>query len=264
MKTIKIGLIGYEYWGPNLARNFHDLPGSDLVAIADLKAESLERAQLRYPQVGRVKDYHDLFTLGLDAVVVATPPSTHFTITKDCLLHDLHVLVEKPITLNAQEAEELINLADAKGLTLMVGHTLEYNGAVEALKEYIDSGELGHLYYIDTARLNLGVFQPDSDVMWDLAPHDIAVILHLLGANPISVSAHGLPCVSEGILDVAYLNLVFPNHISAHVHVSWLDPCKVRRMTIVGSRKMAVFNDMENELKIKVYDKGVNVPEYTN
>ena len=264
MNPIKIGIIGFGYWGPNLTRNFYELPTSHLMAIADLNEERLKQAQSKYPQILVTKDYREFFNLGLDAVVVATPPVTHYRIAKECLEHNLHVLIEKPITLKSKDAEELIELADAKGLTLMVGHTFEFNSAVHAMKNYIDSGELGDIYYIDAARLNLGLFQRDSNVLWDLAPHDISIILYLLGEKPISVSAHGMRCVSEGVVDVAYLNLMFPNNIPAHVHVSWLDPCKVRRITVVGSKKMAVFNDMENELKIKIYDKGVNPPEYTN
>jgi predicted dehydrogenase len=146
----------------------------------------------------------------------------------------------------------------------MVGHTFEYNSAVLALKELIDSGELGKIYYVDAARLNLGLFQRDSNVLWDLAPHDISILLYLLGQDPISVSAQGWSCISEGIYDVAYINLVFPENLPAYIHVSWLDPCKVRRITVVGSKKMAVFNDVENEQKIKIYDKGVDPPAYTN
>ncbi len=264
MNNLKVGIIGYGYWGPNLTRNFYELPTSDLVAIADLSEDRLKQAKSKYPQILVTTDYRELFDLGLDAVVVATPPVTHYLIAKECLEHNLHVLIEKPITLKSKDAEELIELADAKGLTLMVGHTFEFNSAVHAMKGYIDSGELGDIYYIDAARLNLGLFQRDSNVLWDLAPHDISIILYLLGEKPISVSAHGMPCVSDGVFDVAYLNLMFPNDIPAHVHVSWLDPCKVRRITVVGSKKMAVFNDMESELKIKIYDKGVNPPEYTN
>ena len=146
----------------------------------------------------------------------------------------------------------------------MVGHTFEYNAAVHALKKYIDSGELGDIYYLDAARLNLGLFQRDSNVLWDLAPHDISILLYLLGTKPVSVSAQGTHCVFKGIYDVAYLNMLFPNNIPAYVHVSWLDPCKVRRITVVGSKKMAVYNDIENEQKIKIYDKGVDAPPYTN
>ncbi|MEW6031251.1 MAG: Gfo/Idh/MocA family protein [Chloroflexota bacterium] len=264
MDEIKVGVIGFGYWGPNLARNFFDLPSAKLVAIADSKEERLERAQSFYPQAVMVKDYQELFDLGLDAVVVSTPPVTHHPIAMDCLLHGLHVLVEKPMTLNSQHAEELIELADKKGLTLMVGHTFEYNSAVVALKKYVDNGELGKIYYLDTARLNLGLFQRNSNVLWDLAPHDISILLHLIGELPISVSGQGMHCVSDGIYDVAYLNLVFPNQLPAFVHVSWLDPCKVRRVTIVGSKKMAVYNDVETEQKIRIYDKGVEAPAYTN
>ena len=264
MNKIKVGIIGYGYWGPNLARNFYELPSSDLIAVADLKDERLKQCQTKYPQVKVTNEYHDLFGMGLDAVVVATPPATHFPIAKECLENNLHVLVEKPMTLNSQQAEELIALARSNGLTLMVGHTFEYNSAVHTLKKYIDSGELGEIYYIDAARLNLGLFQRDSNVLWDLAPHDVSILLYLLGENPISVGARGMSCVSDGVYDVAYMNLVFPNNISANIHVSWLDPCKVRRITVVGSKKMAVYNDIEMEQKIRIYDKGVDVPEYTN
>lgn len=264
MGATKVGIIGFGYWGPNLTRNFSELPGSELVAIADLKEERLKQAQSKYPHVVARQEYRELFDLGLDAVVISTPPVTHYQIAKECLEHGLNVLVEKPITLKSDHAEDLIELAAAKGLTLMVGHTFEYNSAVHALKEYIDRGELGDIYYLDAARLNLGLFQPNSNVMWDLAPHDISILLYLLGKKPISVSAHGTPCVYDGIFDVAYLDLIFPDKISAHIHVSWLDPCKVRRITVVGSKKMAVYNDIESENKIKIYDKGVNPPAYTN
>lgn len=264
MDTLKVGIIGYGYWGPNLTRNFAELPASELIAIADMKEEQLRRAQAKYPQIVLTKDYRELFNLSLDAVVVSTPPATHYSIAKDCLEHGLNVLVEKPLTLSSQQAEELIELADLKQLVLMVGHTFEYNSAVHALKHYIDSGELGDIYYLDAARLNLGLFQRDSNVLWDLAPHDISILLFLMGQNPVSISAQGVSCVFDGTYDVAYMTLVFPNNISAYVHVSWLDPCKVRRMTVVGSKKMIVLNDLENEQKIKIYDKGVDAPAYTD
>jgi len=234
------------------------------VAVADLNDERLKQATAKYPQILAKHSYQELFELNLDAVVVATPPATHFKVAKDCLEHNLHVLVEKPMTLKSEDAEELIKVAKTRDLTLMVGHIFQYNTAVHALKKYIDSGELGQIYYIDAARLSLGLFQPNSNVMWDLAPHDISILLYLLGKRPISVSAHGMACVFDGISDVAYLNLNFPDNVSAYVHVSWLDPCKVRRITVVGSKKMAVFNDVDTENKIKIYDKGVETPEYTN
>ncbi|HEX8993381.1 MAG TPA: Gfo/Idh/MocA family oxidoreductase [Anaerolineales bacterium] len=264
MRKLRVGIIGFGYWGPNLARNFHDIAASELVAIADQKEDRLQRARAMYPSVYLETDYHELFNADLDALVVATPPATHHAIARECLEHGLHVLVEKPITLNSRDAEDLINLAHAKDLMLMVGHTFEYNSAVLALKKYVDSGELGEIYYVDAARLNLGLFQRDSNVLWDLAPHDLSILLYLFGQNPISVSAQGMPCVFDGITDVAYLNLVFPNQVRAFVHVSWLDPCKVRRVTVVGSKKMIVYNDIENEQKLRIYDKGVEAPPYTN
>lgn len=264
MGAIKVGIIGYGYWGPNLARNFYEIPSSELVVIADQKEEQLKRAQSKYPQVKLAKDYKDLFNMGLDAVVVSTPPKTHFKIAKDCLLNNLNVLAEKPLTLDSQQAQELIELAESKGLTLMVGHTFRYNSAIHAMKKFIENKELGDIYYIDTARLNLGLFNRDTNVIWDLAPHDISILLYMLNEKPISVSAQGMPCVTPGVYDVAYINLIFPNNLTAYVHVSWLDPCKVRRVTIVGSKKMAVFNDVAIEGKIKIYDQGVDAPAYTN
>jgi len=264
MNTIKVGIIGYGHWGPNLTRNLHELPTSDLMAIADLNEERLKQAQSKYPQIFVTKDYRELFNLGLDAIVVATPPATHYRIGKECLEHNLHVLIEKPITLKSEDAEELIELAEAKGLTLMVGHTFRYNSGIHEMRRFIENKDLGDVYYIDTARLNLGLFNRESNVIWDLAPHDISILLYLLNEKPISVSAQGMPCITPGVYDVAYINLIFPNNLTAYVHVSWLDPCKVRRVTIVGSKKMAVFNDMEIEGKIKIYDKGVEAPAYTN
>jgi predicted dehydrogenase len=265
MDALKVGIIGYGYWGPNLTRNFYEIPSANLVAIADLNEERLKQATQKYPQIIAKHDYQELFDLGLDAVVVSTPPATHYQIAKECLEHNLCVLVEKPMTLKSKDACALTELADAKSLTLMVGHIFEYNSAVHALKKYIDSGELGEIYYIDAARLSLGLFQRDSNVLWDLAPHDISILLYLLGKRPISISAQGAPCVFEGLYDVAYLNMIFPDNIQAYIHVSWLDPCKVRRITVVGSKKMAVYNDIENEQKIKIYDKGVDAPPpYTN
>jgi predicted dehydrogenase len=263
MGKIRIGAIGYGYWGPNLVRNFVENPSSEMVMVADLKEERLSKIKGSYPQVMVTKDYKELFSQDLNAVVIATPPATHYPLAKECLLHGLHVLVEKPITLNSQHAEELIEISKKNGLVLMVGHTFEYNSAVNTLKDLINSGGLGQIYYVDAARLNLGLFQRDLNVLWDLAPHDISILLYILGRTPLSVSAHGMPFVNEGIQDVVYMNLVFPDNILAHIHVSWLDPCKVRRVTVVGSKKMVVYNDIESLEKIRIYDKGVEKPPYT-
>ncbi len=263
MDAINIGVIGCGYWGPNLIRNLVELPSANLMAVADLKKDRLAHIRSRYPAVWTTDDYWELLALPLDAVVVATPPVTHFRIARDCLEHDLNVLVEKPLTTNSQEAEALIEIAEERDLTLMVGHTFEYNGAVRALKELIQSEDLGDIYYVDAVRVNLGLFQPNLDVLWDLAPHDVSILLYLLESNPIMVSAQGADCVFKGKNDIVYLNLEFPD-VMAHVHVSWLDPCKVRRITIVGSRKMVVYDDVDNTEKIKVYDKGVVAPPYTD
>ena len=263
MDQIKVGVIGCGYWGPNLIRNFVEIPTSEVVIVADLKEERLNQIRFSYPQVKATMNYQDLFTLGLDAVVIATPPATHFGFAKECLQHGLHVLVEKPMTINSEQAMELIGLAKENDLVLMVGHTFEYNAAVHTLKQLIESGELGQIYYVDAARLNLGLYQRDLNVLWDLAPHDISILLYILGRKPISVSAYGMPFALERTHDVVYVNMLFPDNILAHVHVSWLEPCKVRRITVVGSKKMVVYNDVSNTEKIKIFDKGVEIPPYT-
>jgi predicted dehydrogenase len=264
MDVIKVGAIGYGYWGPNLVRNFVENRSAEVVIVADLKKERLAKIKSSYPHVLVTENYKEIFDQDLDAVVIATPPATHFALAKECLEHGLHVLVEKPITLNSKDAEELIQISKAKGLVLMVGHTFEYNAAVHELKNLIESGELGQIYYVDAARLNLGLFSRDLNVLWDLAPHDISIMLYILNRAPISVAAHGMPFVYGGIHDVVYMNMVFPDNILAHIHVSWLDPCKVRRVTVVGSKKMVVYNDIESNEKIRIYDKGVDKPEYTD
>ena len=263
MKPINVGVIGSGYWGPNLIRNFAELPSANLMAVADLRADRLAHIESRYPGVRTTHDYRDLFSMPLDAIVVATPPATHYRIARECLEQDRHLLVEKPLTTSSRDAEDLIELADRRGLTLMVGHTFEYNAAVRELKDLIDSGDLGDILYVDAVRVNLGLFQPKLDVLWDLAPHDISILLYLTGSHPIMVSAQGADCVFRGKNDIAYLNLEFPD-LMAHVRISWLDPCKVRRITVVGSEKMVVYDDVENLEKLKIYDKCVVAPPYTD
>lgn len=263
MGSINVGVIGCGYWGPNVVRTFFELPLSNLVAVADLKPARLEYVTSRYPKVAVTQDYHDLFGMSLDAVAIATPPATHYRIAADCLRHGLHVLVEKPLTLSSRDASNLIQLASEQNRTLMVGHTFEYNAAVRMLKDMIQSGELGTIHYIDSVRVNLGLFQPDLDVVWDLAPHDISILCCILGLDPIQVSAQGQACIFPGKHDIAYLSLEFPGNILAHVRLSWLDPCKVRRITVVGSHKMVVYDDVEMLEKIKIFDKGVDAPRYT-
>lgn len=264
MSQIKVGIIGSGYWGPNMIRNFAEIPSSQMVAVADLREDRLQSVKSRYPEIAVTQNYRDLFEMGLDAVVVATPPASHYTLARECLEQGLHVLVEKPLTLKSSHAEDLTRLADEKGLTLMVGHTFEYNAAVQALKGLIDSGELGDIYYINAVRVNLGLFNRSLNVLWDLAPHDISIVLYLLGHHNLTVSTQGSACVFDNVHDIAYLNMKFPNDVLAHVHVSWLDPCKIRRITVVGSKKMVVYDDIESLEKIKLYDKGVEQLPYTD
>jgi predicted dehydrogenase len=263
--TLKVGAIGCGYWGPNLIRNFIEIPDAEIVAVADLRQERLDHVKGRYPQIKvMTRNYKDLFTLGLDAVVVATPPTSHPPIVQDCLQHDLHVLVEKPLALSSKDAESMIAVAEQHQRVLMVGHTFEYNPAVHALKKLFDSGELGEVQYIDGVRVSLGLFQADLNVIWDLAPHDISILLHLLQAMPLSVSAHGMACVQNNVEDVAYLTLKFPHNILAHTRMSWLDPRKIRCITVVGSKKMVIYDDVESLEKLRVYDKGVDTIRRTD
>ncbi|MBW7959613.1 MAG: Gfo/Idh/MocA family oxidoreductase [Candidatus Promineofilum sp.] len=265
MTDLRIGAIGCGYWGPNLIRNFIEIPGAQVIAIADLKQESLNRIMERFPQIEvATRDYRDLFDLNLDAVVIATPPAAHYAIARDCMEHGLHVLVEKPITLNSEDAEDLIRIARENEVQLMVGHTFEYNSAVRAIRQMIREGELGEIYYIDAIRASLGLFQTRANVVWDLAPHDISILRYLLDDDPISVNTHGSSCVQEGIEDVAYTTLMFPNNIMAHIRSSWLDPSKQRRITVVGSKKMVIYDDVEPLEKIKIYDKGVKAIRHTD
>lgn len=265
MNQLKIGAIGCGYWGPNLIRNFIEIPEADLVAVVDLDQSRLDHMQTRYPQIEVfTNNYRDLFALGLDAVLIATPPQTHLAIAKDCLQHGLHILVEKPLTLNSQDAQELVDIATQQERILMVGHTFEYNPAVRYLRELINSGELGEIRYIDAVRASLGLFQTYANVLWDLAPHDISILRYILDADPINIRAHGASWVRKDIESVAYAIAMFPNNILAHIRNSWLDPSKTRRITVVGSKKMVIYDDVEPLEKIKIYDKGVRAIRHTD
>jgi predicted dehydrogenase len=258
MDTIpKVGAIGSGYWGPNLIRNFIEIPDCELRAIADLSPVRLDAMRVRYPSVHTTTDYRDLFDLDLDAVVICTPPNTHHRIAKDCLEHGLHVLIEKPMTTSSADARDLIEVAERHGLVLMVGHTFVYNSAVRALKQMMVDGTLGDIRYIDAVRVGLGLYHPTVNVVWDLAPHDVSILLYLLDATPVLVSAEAAACVQPSVEDVAYLTLMFPGGILTHVRVSWLDPSKTRRITVVGSEKMVTYDDVEPNEKVKIYDKGV-------
>jgi predicted dehydrogenase len=256
---LNIGVIGCGYWGPNLVRTFLELPDASVSSVADRDQGRLDHIGTRYPQVKNLfSDHRQLFDVGLDAVVVSTPPETHFDMVTSCLEQGLDVLVEKPLATNVADAVRLAELAQETGRILMVGHIGAYNPAVNMLKQMIESGELGDIRYVDAVRVGLGLFHSRLNVIWDLAPHDISIFLHLLGEQPTGVSTQGLACVQESIEDVAYMTLTFPSGVLAHTRMSWLDPCKTRRITVVGTRQMVVYDDLESHEKLKMYDKNVN------
>jgi predicted dehydrogenase len=261
---VTFGVIGFGYWGPKLARNLSEMANTELEWVVDLDAERRERAQEQYPSAQTTSDLDEMLRSDVEAVVVATPIRTHYKVAKAALDAGKHVLVEKPLTATSEEAEQLMRIAERSGLTLMVGHTFQYHAAIRALREIVASGEIGEVCYVDMARLNLGLFQSDINVLWDLAPHDLSILLYVLQQDPITVSARGSATVTPGIHDVAYVELRFPGNILGHIHVSWLDPCKVRRVTIVGSKKMVVCNDLADVEKIRIYDKGVDRPYETD
>jgi predicted dehydrogenase len=260
MDQVNVGVIGCGYWGPKLIRNFHELPETTVAMVADLDEVKLRRLALTFPSVKTTSDMRELLTSDVDAVVVATPVSTHFEIARQALLNGKHVLVEKPLAASTQEARELVDLARQRDRRLMVGHVFEYNPAVRMLRDIVASGELGEIYYLDLVRATLGLFQRDINVIWDLAPHDFSILRYILNQDPVAVSARGEAYIQPGIHDVAYISATFPGSVQAHIRVSWLEPKKQRRMTIVGSRKMLVYDDVEPVEKIKIYDMGVEWP----
>ncbi len=265
MGRTRIGVIGCGYWGPNLVRTFLEIPEADVVAVADRDPARLEYVRVRHPHIGHfVTGHRALFNLDLDAVVVSTPPETHYSIVRECLESGLDVLVEKPLATRSSEALELVELAEAKDLVMMTGHIGAYNAAVRALKEMIDSGELGEIRYVDAVRAGLGLFHPSLNVLWDLGPHDVAILLYLFGEPPTSVSTRGIACVQKSVEDVAYTTMMFERGFMAHIRLSWLDPYKSRRISVVGSRKMVVYDDLEAHEKLKIYDKRVNAIRETD
>jgi predicted dehydrogenase len=256
---INLGVIGYGYWGPNVVRNFSAQPDCRVATICDKNPPALAQVASRHPSARVISDPRELMTSrDIDAVAIVTPVSTHYELAKQALLHGKHVFVEKPFTATSAQAEELIELADRKGLQIMVDHTFLFTGAVRKIKALIDEGVLGPLYYYDSTRVNLGLFQHDVNVIWDLAPHDISIVDYLIGLEPEMVTATGGAHLN-GLADIAYVTLYFPNGIVAHINVNWLSPVKVRTTLIGGQRKMLVWNDLDSAEKIKVYDKGVDV-----
>lgn len=257
---IGIGIIGYGYWGPNLVRNFYETPDCRVVGVSDLRADRLARVRARYPTIDTAADYRDLLRDSrVDAVAIATPVSTHFELGMQALRMGKHVLVEKPMTLDVEQALRLVDEADRRNRILAVDHTFVYTGAVRKIHELWSSGDLGDTYYYDSVRVNLGLFQHDVNVVWDLAVHDLSIIDRLVPAQPVGVSASGMRHVPGEPESMAYLTLHFEGAFMAHVHVNWLAPVKVRRTLIGGSRKMIVYDDLEPSEKVKVYDRGVTL-----
>lgn len=257
-----IGLIGYGYWGPNLARNFSQNPDMQLSAIFDFSEQRLALASRHYPQVVSGKDTRTMFqNPDLDAIAIATPVSAHYSLARQALLADKHVWIEKPITETVEQAEELIELALKKNKVLFVDHTFVYTGAVRKIKELIENDELGKIVYFDSTRINLGLFQQDINVIWDLAPHDISILDFLIPLKKLSVSATGLRYNSNGINPKSMLTINMENHVVAHINVSWLSPVKIRQTLIGGNRKMVLYDDTHPDEKVKVYDKGVDLYE---
>ncbi len=257
-----IGVIGYGYWGPNLVRNFAETPGSRVVAVSDLREGRLAEIHGRYPAIKTTTDYHDLLDdPDIDAVVIATPVSTHFNLAMEVMQAGKHVFVEKPLAPTVEQARILIETAARLGRTLMVDHTFVYTGAVRKIKEMVDSGRLGQLYYYDSVRVNLGLVQPDVNVLWDLAVHDLSIMDYVLGQQPYAVAATGAAHIPGKPVNTAYLTCFFANNILAHFHVNWLAPVKIRRTLIGGDRQMIVYDDLEPSEKIKVYDKGITLTD---
>jgi predicted dehydrogenase len=257
---INIGIIGYGYWGPNVARNFNSCKGAKLIAISDLNEKRLNLAKSTYPFIKGFCDPKDLIASeDVDVVAVVTPVFTHYELAKMALEHGKHVFVEKPFTSSVTQGEELINLADKKNLKIMVDHTFLFTGAVRKMCEIIDSGELGSLFFYDSVRVNLGLFQHDVNVVWDLAPHDFSIMNYLIDKEPTAVSALGTKHFGNGLEDVAYVAVHFDDGFIAHFHCNWLSPVKVRRTLISGDKKMLVWDDVSSDEKVKIYDKGVKI-----
>ncbi|WP_071189904.1 Gfo/Idh/MocA family oxidoreductase [Trichormus sp. NMC-1] len=258
MNTIKIGVIGYGYWGPNLVRSFADVAGAEVIAVSDFQVDRLAKVQSRYPAIQLTTNSQDLFAdPKIDAI--ATPVSTHYDLALAALQAGKHVLVEKPMTVSSEQAMRLIDEAQKRNLVLMVDHTFVYTGAVRKMQELVATKAIGDVYYYDSVRVNLGLFQHDVNVIWDLAVHDLSIMDYVLPSKPYAVSATGMSHVSSEPENIAYLTLFFDNNLIAHIHVNWLAPVKVRRTMLGGSQKMVCYDDLEPSEKIRVYDKGITV-----
>ena len=260
-EQLKVGMVGFGYWGPNIARNLAKSADIDFVALADAAQRNRAKFATLYPEVATCDSAESLLSdYDIEAVAIATPAPSHFAIAKQVLEAGKHCFVEKPLTLSSAEAVELVELAETRGLTLQVDHLLKYHSAIQWIKHYIDSGELGEVRYLYMQRLNLGVVRQNENAFWSLAPHDVSIALYLLDETPTSVSASGASYITPGIEDVVFANLSFDSGKMVNIHVSWLDPHKTRKFTVVGTKKMLVFDDMAPSEKIIIYNKGVEAP----
>ena len=257
--TVRVGQIGMGYWGPNLVRNMMAVRRAQVVAVADLDLARLQEVAQNAHPVAVFHDSRELLSQDdIDAIVIATPAASHARLAEEALRAGKHVLVEKPLATTIEEGKRLVALAEASGRVLMVGHTFVFNCAVQRLKRYVDDGELGEVLYTSSQRLNLGRVRNDVNALWNFAPHDVSILLYLLGKTPIEVTARGFAYLQPDLEDVVFMTLVFPGNVSAHIHISWLDPQKVRRLTVVGNRKMAVYDDLSADCRITLYDRGVD------
>lgn len=255
---VNLAVVGYGYWGPNLVRNFNEISDCKLVYVCDLNDEKLRLVKAKYSHIRATKNYKEVVQdQEIDGVVLSTPVSTHFSLAKEALRNGKHVLVEKPLCTTVKDAEFLVNLVEQKKKILMVSHTFLYSPPVIKIKELISRKIVGKIYYIDSSRVNLGLFQPDVSVLWDLGPHDISIILYWLEQMPIEVACQGKSYVRKEIEEVAFITTYFPDGTAVHIHISWLAPCKLRRTVIVGSKRMIVYDDTEPVEKVKIYNQGV-------
>src|SRR5438876_9949243 len=258
-KELRFGVIGWGYWGPKIARNLDSLSHAAVTMVADTDASRFSNLAVNQPWIQTTTFIEDFFRSDIDAIVIATPVSTHFQLAREALLYGKHVLVEKPLTANVSQAEELVALAQEQQRILMVGHTFAYYPAVNELRKLVQNGELGKIYCIEAERVNLGLFRNDINVIWDLAPHDVSILLYVLGEKPSQVAVQAHAHLQSRIQDIAHLDLGFEDGMTAHIHVSWLHPCKIRRVTIIGDARMAVYDDTNPSEMLKIYNKGADI-----
>lgn len=263
-EPVRVAVAGAGYWGRNLVRNFSSIKQAKLLRVVDASPEVCRKLAGQYPGVDFAQDFAKALAPEIEAVVIASPAELHYELARRALEAEKHVFVEKPLTLKADDAKDLLEIGKARNKVVMVGHLLEYHPAVEKMKQLVTSGEIGEIRYIYTQRVNLGIIRANESALWSLAPHDLSVILTLIGESPTTVTAWGQAYLQKGIEDVSFVGLRFPGGKMAHVHCSWLDPHKIRKITMVGSKKMVVFDDADPQEKIRIYDKGVDVPPEVN